>query len=150
MSDRNEKYRQKYLQTLSQRVGEPAEAVGVFSRPGSMNSLMVTKVSPLAGMLLSKKNKGRTGGLPQNVVVGVTPTRVYVFAYKPSGTSFKLKDPLAVFDRTQVRAEVTGRSMAATRVRFTLPDGDQIELDSNRMPGSSEDFNAPVVAALGG
>jgi hypothetical protein len=148
MSSRNDKYRQKYIETVSAHVGEPVEAVGIFSRPGGMGSVAVLQVSPLASMIMSKKNKGKTGGLPQNVVVGVSATRLYVFGYKPRGTNLRLKDPIAVFDRSQVRAEVVGQGVMATRVRFHLPGGDAIELDSNRMPGSSDDFNAPVVQAL--
>jgi hypothetical protein len=55
-----------------------------------------------------------------------------------------------VFERAGMRAEVVGQGSFATRVRFHLPHGDSIELDSNRMPGSSSDFNAPVVQALAG
>lgn len=150
MADRNEKYRQKYLADMSAHIGQPAEAVGIFSRPGSMNSLFMTKVSPLAGMIHSKANKGRTGGLPQNVVIGVTADKVYVFGYKPRSSGLKLKDPIGVFERSGIRAEVVNQGAMATRVRFHLPTGDAIELDSNRMPGSSSDFNAPVVEALSG
>jgi hypothetical protein len=150
MGDRNEKYRQKYLQTMSSHIGQPVEAIGIFSRPGSMNSVFLGQLSPLASMVKNKAAKGKAGGLPPNVVIGVTADKVWVFAYKPKGTSFKLKDPIAVFERSGVRAEVAGQGTMATRVRFHLPNGDAIELDSNRMPGSSSDFNAPVVQALAG
>jgi hypothetical protein len=143
-----EKYRQKYLQVVSERVGEPVEAVGIFSRPGSMGSMFLGQLSPLASMVKSKMGKGASGGLPQNVVIGVAADKVFVFEYKPKGTSIKLKDPIAVFERAAMRAEVLNQGTMATRVRFHLPNGDAIELDSNRMPGSSSDFNAPVVQAL--
>ena len=78
----------------------------------------------------------------------MTATRVFVFGYKPRGTSLKLKDPVAVFERSGMRAEVVNQGTLANRVRFHLPNGDAIELDSNKMPGSSSDFNAPVVQAL--
>jgi hypothetical protein len=99
-------------------------------------------------MISSRSGRAKTGGLPLNVVLGVTADKLYVFDYKPKGTGLKLKDPIAVFHRGEVRAEVLSQGSMATRVRFHLPNGDAIELDSNRMPGSSEDFNAPVVAAL--
>jgi hypothetical protein len=148
VADRNEQYRQKYIADVSAHIGQPVEAVGIFSRPGSMNSMFLTKVSPLAGMIKNKASSGKAGGLPQNVVIGVTADKVFVFGYKPRGTSLKLKDPIGVFERSAMRAEVVGQSTFATRVRFHLPTGDAIELDSNRMPGSSSDFNAPVVQAL--
>jgi hypothetical protein len=143
-----EKYRQKYLADVSAHIGQPVEAVGIFSRPGAMGSLFLGKVSPLAAMVKNKSAKGASGGLPQNVVIGVTATQVFVFGYKPRGTSLKLKDPIGVFERSGMRAEVVGNGALATRVRFHLPNGDSIELDSNKMPGSSSDFNAPVVQAL--
>ena len=150
MADRNEKYRQKYIETMSAHVGQPVEAVGIFSRPGSMNSVFLTKVSPLAGAIKSQSSRGKAGGLPQNVALGATADRVYVFGYKPKGTSLKLKDPIGVFDRRAFRAELLNRGTLADRIRFHLPDGDSIELDSNKMPGSSSDFNAPFIQALAG
>jgi hypothetical protein len=146
----NEKYRQKYLADVSAHIGQPVEAVGIFSRPGSMNSLFLGKISPLASMVKNKSAKGASGGLPQNVVIGVTADKVFVFGYKPRGTSLKLKDPIGVFERSGVRAAVVSQNALANRVRFQLPTGDTIELDSNRMPGSKDDFNAPVVEALAG
>lgn len=148
VGDRNEKYRQKYLADVSAHVGEPVEAVGIFSRPGSMSSVLVGQLSPLAAMIKNKGAKGAAGGLPQNVVVGVSADKVYVFAYKPKGTSLKLKEPIGVFPRAAMRAEIVGQGNLANRYRFTMPNGDTIELDSNKMPGSAEDFNAPVVEAL--
>ena len=143
-----EKYRQKYLEQVSAHIGQPAEAVGIFSRPGAMGSMFLGKISPLAAMIKNKSNKSKTGGLPQNVVIGVAADKVFVFGYKPRGTNLKLGDPIGVFDRSAMRAEVVGQGALATRVRFHLPTGDTIELDSNRMPGSTSDFNAPVVQAL--
>ena len=113
-----------------------------------MGSVLTSQFSPLAAMIKNRASAGKAGGLPQNVVIGVTADKVFVFGYKPRGTSLKLKDPIGVFERAAMRAEVVGQSSFATRVRFTLPTGDTIELDSNRMPGSSSDFNAPVVQAL--
>jgi|EndMetStandDraft_7_1072992.scaffolds.fasta_scaffold147020_3 hypothetical protein len=144
----NEKYRQKYIADVSAHIGQPVEAVGIFSRPGSMGSVLTSQFSPLAAMIKNRASAGKAGGLPQNVVIGVTADKVFVFGYKPRGTSLKLKDPIGVFERSGMRAEVVGQGSFATRVRFTLPTGDTIELDSNRMPGSSSDFNAPVVQAL--
>ena len=69
------------------------------------------------------RRKGKAGGLPQNVVIGVTTDKVFVFGYKPKGTSLKLKDPIGVFERSAMRAEVVGQGTLATRVRFHLPDG---------------------------
>jgi hypothetical protein len=148
MADRNDKYRQKYIADVSAHIGEPVQAVGIFSRPGAMNSLLLGKLSPMAGSIKNQSSRGKAGGLPQNVVIAVTADRVFVFGYKPRGTSLKLKDPIGVFERRGMRAEVVSQGSLANRIRFHLPNGDSIELDSNKMPGSSSDFNAPVIEAL--
>jgi hypothetical protein len=140
MADRNDKYRQKYIADVSAHIGEPVQAVGIFSRPGAMNSLLLGKLSPMAGSIKNQSSRGKAGGLPQNVVIAVTADRVFVFGYKPRG--------IGVFERRGMRAEVVSQGSLANRIRFHLPNGDSIELDSNKMPGSSSDFNAPVIEAL--
>ena len=40
-------------------IGQPVEAVGIFSRPGSMNSLFLGKLSPLASMVKNKAAKSK-------------------------------------------------------------------------------------------
>jgi hypothetical protein len=148
MADRNDKYRRRYVEDMSAHIGQPVEVVGIFSRPGSMNSMFLGKLSPLAGSIKNQSSRGKAGGLPQNVALGVTADKVFVFGYKPKGTGLKLKDPIGVFERSAFRAEVVSQGTLANRIRFHLPDGDSIELDSNKMPGSNSDFNAPVIQAL--
>ena len=150
MADRNDKYRQRYIADMSAHSGQPVEVVGIFSRPGSMNPMFLGKLSPLAGSIKNQSSRGKAGGLPQNVVLGITADKVFVFGYKPKGTGLKLKDPIGIFERHAVRAELVSQGTLANRVRFHLPNGDSIELDSNKMPGSSTDFNAPVIQALAG
>jgi hypothetical protein len=148
MSDRNEKYRARYLETVSEKLGQPAEAVGMFTRPGSMGSALAAQVSPLASGLMGSRGKKKAGGLPLNMIVGVTADKIYVFPYKPKGFGIKLKDPAAVWDRSEVRVERLKEGTLANRLRFHLPGGEPIELDSTKMPGSSSDFNAPLIDLL--
>lgn len=148
MSDRYEKYRVRYLETVSEKLSQPAQAVGVFTRPGSMGTMLAGKVSPLAAMVMNSRGKDRAGGLPLNVVLGVTADKIYVFPYKPKGFGIKLKDPVAVWDRAEVRVERLKEGALANRLRFNLPGGESIELDSTKMPGSSSDFNAPLIDLL--
>jgi hypothetical protein len=150
MSDRNEKYRARYLETVSKKLGQPAEAVGMFTRPGSMGSVLAAQVSPLISFFTLSRGKERAGGLPLNVIIGATADKIYVFPYKPKGLSVKLKDPVAVWDRAEVRVERLKEGTLANRLRFNLPGGESIELDSTKMPGSSSDFNAPLIDLLAG
>jgi hypothetical protein len=148
MSDRNEKYRTRYLETLSEKLGQSAEAVGMFTQPGSMGSVAAAKVSPLLSFMMRSRGKEKAGGLPLNVIVGVTTDKIYVFPYQPKGFGIKLKDPVAVWDRAEVRVERLKEGTLANRLRFHLPGGESIELDSTKMPGSSSDFNAPLIDLL--
>lgn len=147
MADRNEKYRQKYLAAVSKHLGEPAEQVGMFTQPGGMGSALTAQMSPLAGTLMRREGRKKTGGMPMNVIIGLTADQVHVFSFKPKGTSIKLKDTVVTWPRAQVRVEPAGDGTLANRFRFHLPDGETIELDSNKMPGAS-DFNQPLVEAL--
>jgi hypothetical protein len=148
MSDRNEKYRARYLETVSEKLGEPAEAVGMFTRPGSMGTVMAAQVSAVAAGVMGSRGADRAGGLPLNVIVGVTASKIYVFPYKPKGFGIKLKDPVVVWDRSEIRVERLKEGTLANRLRFHLPGGESIELDSTKMPGSSSDFNAPLIDLL--
>jgi len=148
MSDRNEKYRQKYIETVSEKIGQPVEAVGLFSRPGWAGSMAIGFFSFLGHIFADRAGAKKSGGLPLNVILGVTADKVYVFGFTPKGTNVKLKDPVAIWDRAGVRAERTGTGAVSDSLRFHLPEGEPIELASNKMPGSSADFNAPVIDLL--
>ena len=148
MSDRNEKYRAKFLESLRGHVDGEPRAVGIFMRPGAYGAMALMNVSGLAGLLAGRAGKKKSGGLPQNVVLGVTDDKVHVFAYKPKGTSLKLKDPIAVWDRSSVRMERTSSGAMSSRVMIHLADGESIELDTPKMPGTSSDFNAPLIDLL--
>ena len=122
----------------------------MFTRPGSMGTVLAAKVSPLAGAVMGSRGMEKSGGLPLNMIVGVTANRIYVFPYKPKGFGIKLKDPVVDWDRAEVSVERLKEGTLANRLRFNLPGGQSIELDSTKMPGSSEDFNAPLIDLLAG
>ena len=148
MSDRNEKYRQKYIATASEKIGQPVEAVGLFSHPGWAGSMAIGFFSGLGHIFADRTGAKKSGGLPMNVIIGLTADKVYVFPFTPKGTNVKLKDPVAVWNRAEVRAERVGSGAVADSIRFHLPEGEPIELASNKMPGSAQDFNADVIDRL--
>ena len=143
-----DKYREKYMMALEPHVEGEVRAVGIFSRTGSMGSMGLSYVSPLAAAIKRRSDKGRSGGLPQNFVVGVTDERVYVFDYKPRGTSIKVKDPLAVWNRSDIRMSHVGTGTMSNTIQVDIAGQDPIMIESTKMPGSKSDFNAPVVEAL--
>lgn len=150
MSERSAEYRARYLASVTEKLGQPAEAVGVFTRPGSVGAAFAVKTSGLAWLLMNRRGKQRSGGLPLNIVLGVTADTVYAFPFKPRGMGIKLGDPVARWDRSQIRVERVAEGMVADRLRFHLGDGSSIELDSTTMLGGASDLNAPLIGLLGG
>lgn len=150
-TDKYAAYRERWLMEVAPRVeGEPL-AVGVFSRAGSMGSFGLGKVSPLAGMIKRGLEKGKTDNLPVNFVVAVTADRVYVFDYKPRGTSIKVKDPIRIWDRDQVHVHRTPVKVGAMSSTYQVELAGQgtLLIESGKMPGSTTEYNAPVLDLLG-
>ncbi|MCB1007250.1 MAG: hypothetical protein KDB35_23905 [Acidimicrobiales bacterium] len=149
MTARDEKYREKYLMAVQPHVEGEARAVGLFSRPGSMNAAVLSQVSGLAAGIGSWGAKKKAGGLPLNVVVAATDEQVYVFDFKPRGTGIKIKETVAIWPRGRVRVTPTQQGMLADRLVVEIGEGQVIELDSNKMPGFASDFNGPLIQMLG-
>lgn len=150
-TDKYEAYRERWLMEVAPHVeGEPL-AVGVFSRAGTMGSFGLGKVSPLAGLIKRGIEKGKTDNLPVNFVVAVTEGKVYVFDYKPRGTSIKVKDPLRIWDRDQVHVHRTPVKVGAMSSTYQVELAGQgtIFIESGKMPGSTTEYNAPVLDLLG-
>ncbi len=143
-----EEYEAAYRQVVQAAVpGERVLVVGVLSRPGSMNSVFLSKVSPAAAMIKNRAAKGKSGNLPMNVVAAATPTRVLFFGYKPKMTSIKLKELVLEIPRAGLRLSVEPNTMA-TRVTFHLGDGSEMQLDSNRSIGQYNKMNDGLLAEL--
>ncbi len=141
-------YLDRTTASLQPHVPEPILAVGVFSRPGAMGNALVSQVSGAAYLVRNHQAKKAAGGLPHNVVVALTATRLYLFAYRPGwGGKLKVKAPVAVWERTRFVTAVDMPGTLAARVRFHFDDGSQVQLDWNRGFGG-EAFNGPIVLAL--
>lgn len=144
-----EQYIEKYLAVVQEAVpDEQVLAVAVLSRPGSMGAALVAQASGAAYLGMSKRGKDAAGGLPPNVVVAATPSRVIAFDFRPKMTSIKLKGRAAEWPREglQVTAE---RNKLATRLTFAWPNGAAVQLDSNRSIGQYNRMNDAFMAAVG-
>jgi hypothetical protein len=150
MTTRDDKYRARYLAAVDGHVEGEARAVGMFSRPGSMGAALMSQGSALASTIARLSGKKKSGGLPMNVIVAATNDSVYVFDYKPKGTGIKIKDTVAVWDRSAVRVTATEEGTLADRLVIELGDGEAIQLDANKMPGFRSEFNEPLIRMLSG
>ncbi len=138
----------KHVATVQEAVpDEQVLAVGVLSRPGSIGAGLATQVSGLLATVMSKKGKDASGGLPLNVVVAATPTRLLAFDFKPKGASIKLRQRVAEWPRAGMQV-TTEKKTTATRLTFQFGDGTRIELDSNRQFGGANAVNDAFIAEV--
>lgn len=97
--ERTQKYLSAWTQQASERLGEPVEAVGLFSRTGAFTTAAAYQVSGGLGMLLNFFGKKKGGGLPMNVLAALTADKVHVFDYRPRRTKIALEKEVATWDR---------------------------------------------------
>lgn len=142
----NERYKQQYMAEIQPHVQEQVVAVGMLNRAGAMARMGVRKVSPLASMVMGKKAKNASGGMPENVLVGITPTKVHLFSFKFRGRGVAVKELVDTWDRSDMQVAINDKA-TATRVKVTLPsEGREIEMEA--MKGSG--FNDEMLEQLTG
>jgi hypothetical protein len=116
------KWKQDLWEEATPRVGgEELVAVAAFRRAGAAGSYAASKLGGglpyLATKLVSKK---RAGGLPENVMLAVTPTKVYAFKRKQKGRRMVAGDEVAVWDRGGLRVS-TDQAMGMTKLTIESP-----------------------------
>jgi hypothetical protein len=127
---------------------EQVLAVGILTRTGGLSGALAAQVSG-AWYLASKRRGARDApGLPQNVAVAVTPTRLVVFEFRPSGTSIRLKRHVADWPRPGLTVTSEDTTLAE-RLTFTFADGEVVRLDSNKSIGQYRQINAQFLREIG-
>lgn len=98
-------YKQKLIEEVSPHIGgEQLEAVGMFRRGGFGASYTASKMGGgllYAGVNLARKK--RAGGLPDKLMLAVTPTTLYAFTWKYKGRNYKVKEEVARWDRANLQ-----------------------------------------------
>jgi hypothetical protein len=145
MSDRNEKYKRRFIDACQPQVPEPVREVAILSRAGGLSRMGVMHISPLASGIMGHDAKKRSGGLPPTVLVAVTDSALHVFAYRQSRTSVKIKAEAATWNREGLRVTVQDGRMA-NLIAFDFADGGHVELESSNLGG---DFNDAAIMAMG-
>lgn len=137
-----EEWRAQCRELAEPRVnGEELLAAAAFRRGGATASYAASKAGGglvYAGVKLMQKKKA--GGLPDKVMIAVTPDKVYAFKLKV-GRQYKLGDEVAVWDRgglkvstekgsgmTALTIESPAGGEKATLVGISVKD-DQVSLD---------------------
>jgi hypothetical protein len=106
---KRDEWERKYRDALQPLVDEPVLAGGVFYRTGGWAAVAMGPFSGLAAVISRSIGKRRSGGLPNQFLLAVTPTRVHAFKCSLAYGDVEARDELAVWDRSglTVTAEET-------------------------------------------
>jgi hypothetical protein len=140
MAETFEDWRKK----VSAKIGEPVLALMAVQPRGAAGaggaSMGLSKISPLAGMIVSKaqgtKSNPKSGGLgkisvwsTKSAILAATADKVYVFEAKYGMGGLKLKDPIYVWDRKDVKVSAEAKKMTAA-IDIQLATGETYEVES--------------------
>jgi len=140
-----------YKEKLAEKTGSPVLSVLCVQPRGAAGtggaSMALSKVSPLAGMVLTKvkgsKANEKAGGLGKmgvwsykTAILALTADKLYAFEFKSGWGGLKVKDPIAVWDRKQLK--ITGVGKKATSA---------IDID---VTSTGEHFEVEAMTAFGG
>jgi hypothetical protein len=136
LTNRGRKYMKQWIETAQSLVPEEVLACGMFTNAGAMQTLTSGAVSPAVGYFKKAYNKEvLSGGLPFNIAVAVTASKIYILEAKPKATKMSVKRVAEVWERGRFQIE-TEDKMTATRVTITwAEDGRQIQLDAPKHNG---------------
>ncbi len=108
-------YREKFRRLAQEKVAEPVIAVAPFRRGGAASNFAISKsqIGALVYGANSLRNKNKAGGLPNQVFLVVTPTKLHAFKYKLRGRDYNLQDEAGVWERAGLRVS-TQQQMGLT------------------------------------
>jgi hypothetical protein len=125
-----QEWREKCRELVRPRVGgEEVVAAAAFRQGGATANYVASKAqlggAVYAGIKMLRKKKA--GGLPDKVMIAVTPAKVYAYKLKV-GRDYKLGDEVAVWDRGGIVAG-TDRSGGMTALTIESPsEGEKVTL----------------------
>ena len=142
-------YRKKLVEEVTPHCGgEAVDAVGLFRRGGSAASFAASKLGgglPYAAVALMRKK--RSGGMPDKVILAVTPTKLYAFTWKMKGRNYRVKDEAAVWDRAGLRCS-TAKAGSMTALEIESPaEGEKARLVGGGI--QDDPWSLEVMSALG-
>jgi len=115
-------FRTQLADAVKDRVnGEQLVAAGAFRRGGAAASMAASKLGGglvYGALALGKKKKA--GGLPQQVLVAVTPDNVYAFKCKIGRKGYTAGDEVAVWQRNGLRF-ATEKKLGLTNLTIESP-----------------------------
>lgn len=124
-----EQARQMYLEAAQSQLGDGVVAAALFRRGGFGASFAASKAGGgLAYAAVALGRKKKAGGLPDKVLLALTPTKLHAYKVKFRGRGVKLGDEVAVWDRAALRVG-TQKSMNMTQLTIESPaEGERVTL----------------------
>jgi hypothetical protein len=124
-------WRQKMRDLVASHVnGEEVVSAAAFRRGGAAASMVASKAQ-LGGIVyagIKLLNKKKAGGLPERVMLAVTPDKLYAFNFGFKGRDYKIKDEVAVWDRPGLKVS-TERKSGMTALTIESPaEGEKVTL----------------------
>lgn len=125
-----EKFRQQLLDAVGPHVeGEEVVAAGAFRRGGASGTYAASKLGGglvYAAVALARKKKA--GGLPQQVLLAVTPDNVYAFKCKVGRQGYTAEKEVARWQRAGLRIS-SQQKMGLMNVTIESPaEGEKVTL----------------------
>lgn len=142
-------YRQKLVDEVTPHCGgEQVEAVGLFRRGGGTASYAASKMGGgLVYAAVGLARKKASGGMPEKVILAVTPTKLYAFTWKMKGRNYRVKDEAAVWDRAGLRCS-TSKAANMTALKIESPaEGEKARLVGGGI--QDDPWSLEVMSALG-
>jgi len=101
--------------------GKELVAVAPFRRGGGTASYAASKAGGgLPYLIVNLFRKKQAGGLPDRVMLAVTPTKLHAFKWKPKGRNMVIGDEVAVWERAALEIS-TGSGAGMTKLTISSP-----------------------------
>src|SRR3954447_21430568 len=115
-------YRQMSMEEVTPHVqGEEVIAAAGFRRGGAAGSYALSKAGGGLPYLINNLfRKKKAGGLPQHVMLAVTPTKLYAFKRKQRGSRMVVSDEAAVWERAGLKIS-TDKGAGMTKLTIESP-----------------------------
>lgn len=141
-----EKYHDKNIELIQAEVPEPIITAAIFQRKGQLGANLTGGFAPGASLAAHGDAKKAAPGFPENAILGLSATKLYAFKVK-AGFSWKLKEPIGIWDRSAVDVTATA-AKATAQLRFDFGDGAVAELECQT--AATNAGNLPFVREITG
>ncbi|HEX8052519.1 MAG TPA: hypothetical protein VF517_05960 [Thermoleophilaceae bacterium] len=134
-----EAWKGKYRDAVQEKLpDEQVVEAWLFYRTGGYAGMALGPFSPLAAIVARTIGKKRAGGLPNQFLLAVTPTKVRAFKCKPSARKAKVGNELAVWGRAGLRVSVRDAAVNAEVTLESPGEGEKVVCSTGKDTASRE------------